>query len=405
MKRLALLLAGMWAAASAAIAQPQQTAAERQALADAVNKAVEEGERRLNRQPAEALADFDRAVALAPDWGLGHAFRALALTELRRDDEAGTEMALAERLGPNDPMVHQHAGYRWLMLGEFAASVRSYSRSLELDPNNPWALDRRAQAYRGLGQMDLALADIDRWIAIDAAEPNSYYQRARILAHLGRESEALDAIGQAITGGRQDYYYLAEKGDLLERFGRREEAVAAFEAALAHVDTRVAAMPPGRPAPWVRETRINMLGRAGRLSEAMALIDAELARTPDAPALPAARCWLRMEANIEPALALADCDRALAAEPANPVAAAARARLYLRLQRWAEAEAAFNDLIYLGHGRSEANALYGRGLARIQRGDGAQGERDLREARRRRFDVAWEYARIGLDLAAQPPAN
>jgi hypothetical protein len=134
----------------------------------------------------------------------------------------------------------------------------------------------------------------------------------------------------------------------------------------------------------------------------MALIDAELARTPDAPAMLAGRCWLRMGAISSSRrlwrIATGRLPRSRAIRsPRLP------ARLYLRMQRRAEAEAAFNDLIYFGHGRSIGTALYGRGLPRIQRGDRAQGQRDLREARRRRFDVAWQFARIGLDLAAAPP--
>ena len=67
----------------------------------------------------------------------------------------------------------------------------------------------------------------------------------------------------------------------------------------------------------------------------------------------------------------------------------------LRLRRWADAERDFDGLVAEGS-RSESNALFGRGIARIRMGDGARGERDLREARRRKFDVSWEFDRLGL---------
>ena len=402
MKLAAIPLFGLPAMAAAAAAQPQPqppAPAAQQALRDRVDAAVREGHAKLRRRrPAEALADFDRVIALAPDWPPGQAYRGLALIDLRRYDEAEAAMATALRLGPADPFVHRGIGYLRLNLGEFAASVRSYSRSLELAPGDAEALDRRAQAYQGLGQMDQALADLDRIIAAAPGDANAHFQRARIFAHWGQQAEALAAIDRAIAGAPRDYYYPSWRGDFLERFDRRDEAAAAYREAVAKLDAVVERARPGPPPDWAMETRLNLLGRAGRHAEALAIVAAELVRSPGSPAMLAARCWLRMEAGIELALALGDCDRALAREPNHPVAAAARARLYLKLRRWAEAERAFDALLVNG-GRSESNALYGRGLARLRQGDGARGERDLREARRRKFDVAWEFDRIGLDPA------
>jgi tetratricopeptide (TPR) repeat protein len=393
------------AVAPAAAQQPPPASQEQQTRREAVEAALREGVANMARHRAvEALADFDRAVALAPNFGSVHAYRGLALVELRRYDEVDAEIALALRFGDRDPSVHRSVGYMYLMLGEFAASVRAYTRSLELQPRNEEALDRRARAYTGLGRMDAALADLDQAVAVSPGQPNPYFQRARLLAHFGRHEDALAAIDRAVAIDPRDYYYLSWKGDFLFQLGRPEEAAAAYRASFARFDARVAAMPPGRPASWVWETRLNLLGRSGHYAEAIALVEAELRLAPGNARALAARCWLRMEAATDLERALEDCEAALAAEPNHPVAAAARARLYLRLQRWADAERAFNALLANG-GRSESNALYGRGLARIRRGDGAQGERDLREARRRKFDVGAEFTRMGLDLAAAPPAE
>jgi len=394
--------------AAPAAAQPQQqppNPAQARALQREVEAAVRDGRVKLaRRRPAEALADFDRAVALAPNWGAARAHRGLALIELRRYAEAEAEMAIALRVGAADPFVHQSEGDLRVALGEFAAAVQAYSRVLEVEPQNMEALDKRAQAHAGLRRMDAALADFDRLIAAQPSRPDAHYQRARIFAHLGLQTEALAAIDRAIALDPADYYYLSWRGDFLYRFGQPDAAAAAYRAALARMEAKVAAA-PGPPAAWVRETRMNLLGRGGRHAEALRLVEAELRRSPGSSEMLAARCWLRMEAGVELALALADCDNVLAAEPNHPVAAPARARLYLRLRRWADAERDFDGLV-AGGSRSEANALYGRGIARVRMGDGARGERDLREARHRKFDVSWEFDRLGLtETDAAPPAN
>ena len=351
-------------------------------------------------QPVEALADFDRAIALTPNSSTAHAGRAMALADMRRYDEAEAAAGMALRLRPSDPFAQGSAGYVHLLKGEFAAAVEAFTRALALQPDDPAWLSYRAEANEAMGQMDVALADLDRIAATSPNNPNSHFQRARVLAHWSgdRQADALAAIDRAIAASPNSPYYRSWRGDFLYRFGRREEAAASYREALAVLERRLATSDhPER----MMETHLGLLGRSGRYADAIRIVDAALQRTPGDAALLASRCWLRMEGNIELPQALADCEAALRTDPNQPVAAGALARLYLRLQRWIEAEHAFDDLVQRGT-RSESNALYGRGIARIRLGSGVAGERDRRDARRRKFDVADDFIRFGLDIEPAP---
>src|ERR1043166_6735985 len=57
-----------------------------------------------------ALADFDRAVAIAPQWALAYADRAIALIHLDRLDEAQTALNAALRLDDTEFAAHQAKG-------------------------------------------------------------------------------------------------------------------------------------------------------------------------------------------------------------------------------------------------------------------------------------------------------
>ncbi len=393
---LLLAIAGMPETALAQQASAAQPTAEAIRAAQA---AFNEGMTKWNRsQPADALADFDRAVALTPTSPMAHAGRAIALADMRRYAEADAAIATALRLRETNAFVQFGAGYVHLKKGEFPAAVEAYTRALQLQPGNPDWLNLRAEAYESMGQMDLALADLDRIVAASPDSASAYFERARILAHWrgDRQADALAAIDRAIAAAPRASAYRIWRGDFLYIFGRRDEAAASYRDALTVLDRRIAAT-DGHPEPWMVETRLNLLGRSGRYAEAIRILDAELGRMPDNAAVLGARCWLRMEGNIELPLALADCEAALRADPAQPVAGGALPRLYLRLQRWTDAEHAFDDQVQRGT-RSEANALYGRGIARIRQGNGAAGERDRRDARRRRFDVADDFIRFGLDI-------
>jgi len=405
MKSVMILLATL-AAPALAVGNAQtpapQAAPSQQAGRDA-EAAFRAGFYKWQRQqPGDALADFDRALALTPNSSTVHAARALALADMRRFDEAETAAATAQRLRPSDAFAQGSAGYVQLLRGAFPAAVEAYTRANALEPSNPEWLDRRAEAYQGLGQMDLALADLDRVITLSPGNPAGYFQRARVLAHWSgdRQADALAAIDRAIAANPRASSYRIWRGDFLHRFGRRDEAAATYREALAALDRRIAST-RGAPEDWMVETRLNLLGRSGRYAEAIEVADAEISRAPGRVSWLAARCWLRMEGGIALEAALSDCEEALRIEPNAPVASAARARLFLRMQRWQDAEHAFDDLVQRGT-RSEANALYGRGIARIRLGSGAAGERDRRDARRRRFDVADDFIRFGLDV--DPPA-
>lgn len=349
-----------------------------------------------------ALADFDRAIALAPEWSLAHADRGIALVHLGRLDEAETALATALRLEDTEFAAHQGLGYLRLRQGRPEEAIGPLTRSLELRPGNAFTLTFRAQAQEDLGRMEDALADLDRILAAEPRHAFAHSERARIFAHLGREADALAAIDRALEADPTSIPNATARGEILERFGRTEQAAAAWRAALAIVEARVAALPAEERASAMLELRMGLIARSGRPREAIAIADAQLRRYAGSVPMLASRCWIRLEANIELPQALRDCDEALRAEPGHPVASAGRARLYLRMARWADAIGEYDRLLASG-ARSEGNAYYGRAIARLNSGDRAGGEADLAAARRHRFDVAREYARMGIAPPAEPP--
>lgn len=80
---------------------------------------------RLQR-PAEALGSFDRALAINPAYPEAHADRGLALRELDRTAEALDSFGQALRLRPDFPIVRFAAGQCRLMLCDFAAGWQGY---------------------------------------------------------------------------------------------------------------------------------------------------------------------------------------------------------------------------------------------------------------------------------------
>lgn len=350
----------------------------------------------------QARTDFDRAIAANPNYAPAHAGRAIVLIDLDRLDQAEVELATASRLDENDFATLRGLGYLNLARGRLDDAVRFFTRSLEIQPANRSSLRQRALAYAGLGRMDDALADMDRALRDNPDNQFLLHTRARMLAVAGRREEAIAAMSRAVAADPGNFFVTTMQGDMLTRFGRGEDAATAYRTALASLNAFVASGPAADRTSGFVDRHLGLLGRLGRVREGLDLADAYMSSVSYNSMILALRCTLRMEASRELPLALEDCNLAVQYSPRHTFGLTARALLYLKLERWQEAEHDFAQAIEL-EGR-DAGALFGRGLARIGRGDRAGGEQDLVAARRMRFDVGDEFVRLGLTEPAAPSA-
>ena len=146
----------------------------------------------------EALASYDRAVALEPERAVTHLGRAQALAGMGHGEEA----------------------------------LAAYDRTLEIDPVLAEAHLRRGRLLAGMGRMHDALASCDRALDIDDEAYRAHLLRGSLLARMGRSEEALAAYERAVSLGRYDEDVHLQRGDLLAKMGRSDEALASYDRAI-----------------------------------------------------------------------------------------------------------------------------------------------------------------------------
>jgi membrane associated rhomboid family serine protease len=110
------------------------------------------------------------------------------------------------------------------------------------------------------------------------------------------------------------------------------------------------------------------------------------------------RCWARAIAGRELPLAVADCTEALRIARNDANIMDSRGFTYLRLSQLNDAVADYDEALKLNP--KQAGSLYGRGLAKLTKGDRAGGEADIAAAKAIQADIAEEFARYGVT----PPA-
>jgi tetratricopeptide (TPR) repeat protein len=93
----------------------------------------------------EALADFNRALELAPDDAYALAGRGATLRKLGRYDEALADLNRALALAPTYVYALSRRGATYANLGRHEEALADFSRALELEPGNAWSIKNRDQ--------------------------------------------------------------------------------------------------------------------------------------------------------------------------------------------------------------------------------------------------------------------
>ena len=165
-------------------------------------------------QYTEALAAYDRALALRPDDPNALNNRGIALRNLGRYDEALADYDRALALGPDHPDTLNNRGIALNYLKRHDEALADLDRALALRPDHPDTLNNRGIALNYLKRHDEALADLDRALALRPDDPNALYNRGCVLALTMKPDEAMAAIEAAIAHGYSDCELLANDPDL-----------------------------------------------------------------------------------------------------------------------------------------------------------------------------------------------
>lgn len=146
----------------------------------------------------QALADFERTVALSPTWLLPYFARGEALTRM------------------NDPV----------------AAMRNYAQVLDIDPTNAHAYFELGKLQHQRGRERRALQHFNRAIALSSlGNPRFHLARGRLLAER-RPELALQDYQVASQLVRADPLALLERGNLHARLKQWPEAIADYTRAL-----------------------------------------------------------------------------------------------------------------------------------------------------------------------------
>ncbi|MEU3930654.1 tetratricopeptide repeat protein [Streptomyces sp. NPDC029044] len=173
-----------------------------------------------------ALTDLDEALSLHPEDARGRAIRGDYLRIEDRYDKALLDLDEAIRLDPGTHIAWASRGAIRFNRGDPEAALADLTQALELEPDYPWALTRRARVWRVLGHPDRQMADLDHAVSLNPDWPWSRCERGDALRIAGRDEEAVADLDIAIALDPAYVSAYASRGESLARLGRHAEALA-----------------------------------------------------------------------------------------------------------------------------------------------------------------------------------
>jgi tetratricopeptide (TPR) repeat protein len=213
------------------------------ALADfarAIELAPDKTEYRLSRaeflfeqgDSDEALEDVREFVETHPQELEAHVLLAQIQRALKRYDEAIASLDRASEIDPESPAPHQFRGEIYREMEKYDEAIAAFTRVLDIQPGLDLALIRRAEAYFFAGKLDEALADVEAVLRENPGMALAHGLRAQVLASKDRLGEAIaemKLLADALPGQPDVHMQLALYFALNDQ---PQEAIAEYTAAI-----------------------------------------------------------------------------------------------------------------------------------------------------------------------------
>jgi tetratricopeptide (TPR) repeat protein len=411
---------------------------------------IREGNLALDRGDfSRAIIGFDHALQLDARNAMALADRGLAYVWKQEPIPALQDLDAAAGLDPRNPVVPRARGLLAFQQGKYPEAVGDFTASLERQPNHGFTLNWRSRGYREMGDYEHALADATASIQARPSEPSGYVLRAEELRESGHPQDAQHEADELITASPYSAEAYVGAAEIYQSAGKNAEALQALERSLtiapsaraynaralyrpaedltgrrADVDAALKLDPGNRSA---LALLASVQADAGQYTDAVSTINTDMAQHGESDGLLAERatmyarsnqaaladkdvaaarasakspdalnsmCWTLAAAGVELEAALSACDAAVAAQPGDSPFLDSRGLVLLRMQRYSDSVAAYDDALRARPTR--AASFYGRGVAKHRNGDRSGGDADIRAALDLDAQVARLYAGFGI---------
>ena len=181
-------------------AQPANVGLVSDSLIQQSDEVINQGnDQEDNGRLENALASYEQAIVIAPNYARAYSNRGNVLRALKRFDDAIVSYDKALQLKPDYAEAFYNKANALQDLNRLNEALTSYDRALAIKPALVNALIARSTVLQKLHRFDEALACYDHALTIQPDYAEIYYNRAVTLQELRRFDESLASYDCAIT--------------------------------------------------------------------------------------------------------------------------------------------------------------------------------------------------------------
>jgi tetratricopeptide (TPR) repeat protein len=118
------------------------------------------------REIDHAIADYDKAIEIKPDYAPAYYNRGIAHFEQGDLVLAIADYDKAIEIDRDDPDTYDSRGFAYADLRDYERAIADFDQAIALDPDFAAAYYHRSLAYGAKGDLELGLVDFDRAIEL-----------------------------------------------------------------------------------------------------------------------------------------------------------------------------------------------------------------------------------------------
>jgi len=163
---------------------------------------TQRGFMRRDREPDNAMSDFNAALKIQPDFPSALSDR--AWINMTRGDYEAALQDLNKSATPATPwaaaaVAYYYRGFAYLRLKDYAKAVADLNEAIRRQPNNADYYLARGEAEQAQESYDAALRDFEEFGKRAPKDPRGLLARAMIFEATGRPRDALTALEGAVA--------------------------------------------------------------------------------------------------------------------------------------------------------------------------------------------------------------